>query len=123
VAALPEEAVANKRYQDMTFKPGVSGNPSGRPKEIPEVRDLARAHTEAAIKRLAQIMKSDDDPRASAAAATALLDRGWGKPSQPIAGDDESPLRLIARIERVVVESAEQLSFVRSQDESNNRAD
>ena len=37
------------------------------------------------------------------AAATALLDRAWGKPTQPIAGDDEAGPVRIARIERVIV--------------------
>jgi hypothetical protein len=65
------------------FAKGQSGNPSGRPKEAAEVRDLARSHTKAAIKRLADWMASDD-PRASVAASAALLDRGWGKPGQPM---------------------------------------
>lgn len=66
------------------FKPGVSGNPGGRPAVIGELRDLARTHTPDAIKTLAGIMMQ---PKASAtarvAAACAILDRGWGKPMQP----------------------------------------
>jgi hypothetical protein len=62
----------------MPFKKGQSGNPGGRPKEISEVKDLARAHTAAAIERLAHWMMSDD-ARASVAASAALLDRAWGK--------------------------------------------
>lgn len=65
------------------FQKGQSGNPTGRPKEYPEVRDLARQHTAMAIKRLVHWAESDD-PRASVAASTALIDRGWGKPSQPL---------------------------------------
>ena len=38
------------------FAPGQSGNPGGRPKGTAEVRELARKHTEAAIKKLAAIM-------------------------------------------------------------------
>lgn len=34
-----------------------------------------------------------------------LGDRLDGKPAQTIAGDDENPLRLISRIERVIVDS------------------
>ena len=41
-------------------------------------------------------------PPARVAAANALLDRGWGKPTQAI-GNDESALDLIHRIERVIV--------------------
>jgi hypothetical protein len=68
------------------FQRGKSGNPGGRPKEVAEVRELARQHTEMAIKRLVHWAKSDD-PRASVAASSALIDRGWGKPSQPMEHD------------------------------------
>ncbi len=65
------------------FEKGKSGNPTGRPKEYPEVRDLARQHTKMAVERLVHWAKSDD-PRASVAASTALIDRGWGKPTQSV---------------------------------------
>ena len=68
------------------YRKGQSGNPGGRPKEVAEVRELARTHTEAAIARLAEWMASDD-PRASVAASIALLDRGWGKPMQQMEQD------------------------------------
>jgi hypothetical protein len=52
------------------------------------VRDLARQHTGDAISVLTAIMS---DPKVAAAArvtaATAILDRGWGKPQQPIDAD------------------------------------
>lgn len=41
-------------------------------------------------------------PAARVQAASVLLDRGWGKPTQPLSGDDEAPL--ILRIERVIVD-------------------
>jgi hypothetical protein len=50
-----------------------------------EIRSLARAYTESAIKTLAAIMgKSDAGDAARVAAAQALLDRGWGKSVQHI---------------------------------------
>jgi len=65
----------------MAWKKGQSGNPGGRPKEAQEVKELARLHTEAAVRRLVFWMKSKN-PKASVAACTALLDRAWGKPAQ-----------------------------------------
>lgn len=65
------------------FVKGVSGNPGGRPKVIENVRDLARQHTDAAIETLVTIAlnpKSSDSARVQA--ASALLDRAWGKPHQ-----------------------------------------
>jgi hypothetical protein len=66
------------------WKPGVSGNPSGRPKEGPEVREakeLARAKSVEAIRRLVQLMESRDE-KVSLAACNSILDRGLGRPSQ-----------------------------------------
>ncbi len=70
----------------MKWRKGESGNPGGRPKEAPEVKALARRYTEEAIERLAHWLRSDD-ARASVAAAGALLDRGWGRPRQPVSGE------------------------------------
>ena len=48
-----------------------------------DIRSLARRHTEVAINTLKSIMVQPKAPHAArVAAATALLDRGWGKPKQ-----------------------------------------
>src|SRR5262249_11671052 len=78
-----------------SWKPGQSGNPGGRPKELGHVRDLARQHTEAAVITLVSIMNNAEEPgRARVAAAEALLNRGWGHPSQPLdlGTTDSTPL-------------------------------
>lgn len=55
-----------------------------------EIRSLARSHTEKALNVLVGVMECDTAPAAArVSAACAVLDRGWGKPTQPIAGDDE----------------------------------
>ena len=71
--------------------PGTSPNPGGRPKVIEDIRALARQHTEAAVNTLVSIAEDGKQESARVAAATALLDRGWGRPTQPIAGDDQMP--------------------------------
>ena len=79
----------------MPFKPGQSGNPGGRPKEVGEVRELARGYTVQAISTLASIMLNEDAKGSErVAAATALLDRGYGKPAQTVAGDPDAPVKV-----------------------------
>lgn len=70
-----------------------------------EIRSLARSHTESAINALVGIMNQPEAPAAArVSAASVLLDRGWGKPTQPISGDDDgAPLRL-EMIRRVIVD-------------------
>lgn len=70
-----------------------------------DIRSLARNHTESAINTLAGIASNGKQESARVAAAEALLNRGWGKPTQPIAGDDEAAaIKLVHKIERVIVD-------------------
>lgn len=67
----------------MAFKPGQSGNPSGRPAVNPDVTLAARAHTAAALNVLARALR-DSDARVRVVAANSILDRAWGKPAQTL---------------------------------------
>ena len=62
---------------------GKSGNPTGRPKQDPELKALAKAYTQEAVARLGHWLKSDN-AKASVMAAQVLLDRGYGKAPQEI---------------------------------------
>jgi hypothetical protein len=64
----------------MRFEKGRSGNPGGRPKGHGDIRELARRHTGAALATLVEICQNGRNEGARIAAATAILDRGWGKP-------------------------------------------
>ena len=83
------------------FKPGQSGNPGGRPAVVKNIQELARAHTADAIAALVAALK---EPRERVAAATALLDRGYGRPEQT------HTVRRITRIEDLTDEELANLA-------------
>lgn len=67
------------------FQPGQSGNPRGRPRVDKTLRDLARSCTQDALKALVEVMNDRRAaPLARVVAATAILDRGWGKPESSL---------------------------------------
>ena len=71
----------------MPWVKGQSGNPGGRPKEEVDIRKLARSRGKEAIDTLYTIMRDEKAPPAARiAAATALLDRGYGRPEQSFTG-------------------------------------
>ena len=66
----------------MLIRAGVRA----RVRPPPFVRDIARESTTLAIETLRTIAADTDAPHAArVSAATALLDRGWGKPLQGLA--------------------------------------
>jgi hypothetical protein len=85
--------------RSTSFKPGNRANPKGRPKLDPaikaakleaksaivDVRAAAKENTADAIKTLKTVMNNDHAPSAArVGAAIAILDRGWGKPTQAV---------------------------------------
>lgn len=73
-------------------------------KAVTEIRSLARSHTRTALNVLVGVMRSKDATAAArVTAATAILDRGWGKAPQGNQNGDSGVLELIHRIERVIV--------------------
>jgi hypothetical protein len=99
----------------IPFKPGESGNPSGRPKDA-SLRRLARERTAEAIETLVKIMLNEKAASAArVSAATALLDRGWGKPIQPSAFTDVDGNDRPLRDELGPIETARRIAFVLAQ--------
>ena len=76
---------------------GIGFGQQAESKAAAEIKALAKKHSKAAIKVLAAIMNQADGPAtARVSAAQALLDRGWGKAAQPVAGE-EGGLPVLAR--------------------------
>lgn len=94
------ESEKKNPFQKGTFEPGKSGNPGGRGKFLPYIRELAREQSEIAITTLANICRDEATPPAArVAAASALLDRGYGKPTQYVE-DGKNPLDTLTEDEQ-----------------------
>lgn len=76
------------------FQPGKSGNPGGRPKLDAVVREALDLARNAAPRAMGQVIKLIDskDERVSLAASSAIIDRVYGKPTQPLGNDPDNPL-------------------------------
>lgn len=73
-------------------RPGA-GRPAGRKNKVTEsVKKIAQEYGEEAIKNLVEIMRDGDlPPAARVAASKEILDRAYGKATQPLAGDPDMP--------------------------------
>lgn len=100
-----------------------AGRPLGsKNKTVPLVKELARTYTESAVLELARIAGlrkyADDAPigkrgkmmpgsgsdQARIMAINTILDRGWGKATQPISGDEDGPPIQTQRVTRRIID-------------------
>lgn len=91
VSADPVKYEPNTAFKAQQGK----GRPKGSPnKATVELKALAREYTAEAVTKLVEILRTSDNPTAVISAANSLLDRGYGKPSTVIAGDEDGgPVR------------------------------
>jgi len=72
-------------------KPGPGRPPGARNKITSEIKALAQVHGAIAVAELARLATKAESEAARVAAIKELLDRGYGKATQPISGDDDAP--------------------------------
>lgn len=68
------------------------GRPKGAlNKATAEIKQAARKHGPEALKVLARLMKDAESEQAQIAAAKEILDRAYGKATQPVGEDPDMP--------------------------------
>ena len=75
-----------QKAKPRSYKPGVSGNPAGRPKKTSQELDLIAAckdKTPQALSVISDIMTNGEKEQTRLAAALAIIERAYGKPVQP----------------------------------------
>jgi len=82
------------------FQKGQTGNAGGRPKlpeDVKHVRELARQYTAEAVQALYEVTVNGSGS-ARVSAANSILERGWGKPEQPVTGPDGGDIQHTVRV-------------------------
>ena len=98
------------------FQRGQSGNPGGHPKLPADIRESFKAKAPEALEVLTRCLQSGDD-RVAMMAAQAILDRGYGRPTQSIdANITEDPVRYIVELPEKSATTEEWLESIRRED-------
>lgn len=89
-------------------KPGErrGGRKKGTPnKATASIRDAAREYTQDALNALVAVLQNEQEPAAArVSAANSILDRGYGKASTVLTGDEDGgPVKAVHKIELIGV--------------------
>jgi hypothetical protein len=93
------------------WKRGQSGNPSGQSSLYGETVTLARQAAPDAMRRLIELMRSEDE-RVASVACNAVLERAFGKPKDYDPATEEKPERDLEWDPRK--HTIEELEFIRA---------
>lgn len=75
-------------------RPGAGRKPGVPNKATADIKALAQKYTDKAMKELARLAVEAESEQARVSAIKELLDRGYGKSTQPLSGDnDAAPIR------------------------------
>jgi hypothetical protein len=99
---LPPALAANR------WQPGQSGNPSGHSGAYGTAIKLAQRAAPKAVRRLIELMDSQDE-RVAAVASNSILDRAFGKPTAAEEAKDDFLARLQVMTPEERVRMAEEL--------------
>jgi hypothetical protein len=75
------------------LRPGAGRKPGVPNKATRELKDLARQYTEDAIAELARLATGAESEAARVSAIKELFDRGYGKATQAITGEDGEAIK------------------------------
>lgn len=81
-------------------RPGAGRKPGAVSKAKRELAEMAKEHAAMALQVLVNVAQSGESDAARVSAATAILDRGYGKPFQAmqITGADEGPIHTVQHV-------------------------
>jgi hypothetical protein len=85
------------------------GRQAGTPnKSTAAIRELAQQYGEAAMAELARLATEAESEMVQIAAIKEILDRAYGRPTQPVDGDGEGgPILIVTGVADVVPEEAD----------------
>ena len=89
-------SVRTTKTRGRPFQKGQSGNPKGRPKIPQEVKTMLKAATPQAAQLLIDVIcNPKEEIKIRVDAAKTILDRVYGKATQPIDGDLAGSIKII----------------------------